>query len=111
IDFRLVAPAAPDHVGLQADQRIAPARASAFDRFQQERIGPPIRQLQQRGDRRLEVRDQPGPDDLGLAGFIRGGKAVELRLDIHWSAAIIWSMTSLLRSMVTFCPSATRNSA
>ncbi len=56
-----VAEAAPDQVGLEADEGIAPARGAAFDRFEEEAVGPPIRQLEHGRDRRLEIGDQRRP--------------------------------------------------
>ena len=78
--------AAPDQVGLEADHRIAPARCAAFDRFQQEGVGAVAGQLHEGRDRRLEIADQRGDDDLGLAGGIAFREGLERRLD-HGVAA------------------------
>jgi hypothetical protein len=45
VDLGLVLRAAPDHVGLEADDRVAPAHRAALDRFQQEELGRPSASL------------------------------------------------------------------
>ena len=75
--------AAPDHVRLEADDRVAAAHRAALDRFQQEGVGPPVGQLEIGRDRRLEVGDQLGPDELRLAGVVGRGEGVEVGRDRH----------------------------
>ena len=61
VDLGLVAVDPEDHVGVEADHRIAAARRAAFDRFQQEHVaGAPARQFQKGRDRRFEIGDEPG---------------------------------------------------
>src|SRR5262249_7002709 len=96
VDLGLVLEAAPDHVRLEADDRIAAAYRAALDRFQQEGGGATVRPLEISPDRRLEVGDQLAPDELRLAPVIRVGEGVELRRDGHvycccccdWKAAV-----------------------
>ncbi len=83
VDLRLVAAAAPDHVGLQADDRIAAAHRTALDRFQQEGIGAAVGQLQHGRDRRLEIGDALGPDQLRPAAGVARGEILENRLGAH----------------------------
>src|SRR6185437_1032484 len=96
IDLGLVPGAAPDHVRLEADDRVAAAHRAALYRFQQEGVGPAVGQLEIGGDRRFEVGDQFGPDELRLAPVIGTGEGVELGRDGHvycccccdWKAAV-----------------------
>ncbi len=83
IDLDPVAKAAPDQIGLHADRRVAAAHRPAFDRFQEEAVGPAFGQLQHRGDRGLEIRDQGGPDHLRSPGGISLGEARELGAGLH----------------------------
>ena len=46
VDLGLVAAAAPDEIGLEADHRIAPADRAALDGFQQEAVGAPVGEFQ-----------------------------------------------------------------
>jgi hypothetical protein len=85
VDLGLVAAAAPDHIGLQADDRIATAHRAAFDRFQQEGIGAAVGQLEHGRDRSLEIGDALGPDQLRPAAGIARGEVVEDRLGAHGS--------------------------
>ena len=64
VDLGLVADGAPDEIGLEADDGVAPAHGAALHRFQQEAHRPPGAQLQLGGDRRLEVGDEARPHDL-----------------------------------------------
>src|SRR6185437_9801769 len=95
VDLGLVPGAAPDHVRLEADDRVAAAHRTALDRFQQEGVGPAVGQLEIGGDRRLEVGDQLGPDELRLAPVVSAREGVELGRDGHvyccccdWKAAV-----------------------
>ena len=65
VDLGPVAEGAPDDVGSDADDRVAPAHGAALHRFQQAADGLPVAQLQGRRDRRLEVGDEPRPHHLG----------------------------------------------
>ena len=67
---------APDQIGIEPDDRIAPAHRAALDRFEQEAHRPAARDLEEGRDRRLEVGDQRGPHDLRLAARIALGEGV-----------------------------------
>ena len=74
VDLGRVAEGAPDDVGGDADDRVAPANGAAFHQLQQAAHGLPVAQLQRRRDRRLEVGDKPRPHHLRLALAVALGK-------------------------------------
>ena len=74
---------APDQIGIEPDDRVAPAHRAAFDRFQQKAHRPPVGDLEEGRHRRFEVGDQRGPDHLGLAPRVALGERRCLRLDLH----------------------------
>src|SRR6185369_1231714 len=74
IDLGLVAESAPDDVGRDADDRVAPANGPALNRFQEAADGLPVAQFQRRRDGSLEVGDKPRPYHLRLALAIAVGK-------------------------------------
>ena len=80
---RLVAVGAPDEVGLEADDGIAPARGAALDRLQQEAHRLVGGELQVGGDGRLEVGDEARPHDLRRARVIALGEGGERRHRFH----------------------------
>jgi hypothetical protein len=86
IDFGDVAAAAPDQIRLEANDGIAAACLAALNAFQQERIfpRPPFgihTQLQESGNRRLQVGDMTGIDRLGLVLVIDACESREIRFD------------------------------
>ena len=80
IDFRHIAPGAPDQVGPQADDGIAPARLAALHAFQQEGIFVGVAQLEISGDRRFQIGDMAGIDRLRPAGIIVARESREVGL-------------------------------
>ncbi len=70
VDLGGVAAAAPDHVRLDADHRVAPARGAALHGFEQEAVRLLAGDLEEGRDRRLKVGDQRGRDHLRLAARI-----------------------------------------
>ena len=89
VDLGDAVAAAPDEVGVEADHRVAAAHRAAFDRFEQERRAVvALAQLQEGGDRRLEVADEGRPDEAGLAGPIARGEGLEARLGEHAGSAL-----------------------
>src|SRR5204863_184393 len=80
-----VAAATPDEVRLQRDDRIAAAPGAALDALEQEGVRPPVADLQEGGDRRLQVVDQPRPDKLGRASLVCPLEGRILRLDAHFA--------------------------
>src|SRR5262249_4523627 len=74
---------APNEIGIEPDDRIAPAHRAALDRFQQKAQRTGTRNLEESRYRRFEVGHQRGPDDLGLAARIAFGNRRPLRLDLH----------------------------
>src|SRR5260221_16710 len=74
---------APDHVGIEADDGVAPTHRAALDRFEQEAHRPLAANLEEGRHRRFEVRDQRRPHDLGLAPRVALGECRCLRLDLH----------------------------
>jgi len=70
VDLGAAVAAAPDEIGLEADDGIAAARLSALHAFQQERIVASLAELQEDGDRRLEIGDQARVDSLPAAGLV-----------------------------------------
>ena len=83
VDFRLLFLEAPDHIGPQADDREAPAHAAAFDGFQQEGIGPALRQLHHRRDRGLQIGNKRRPDNLWSPVLVSLGERGAFRGDLH----------------------------
>ena len=83
IDLGAALDRAPDEVRLEPDDRIAPTRRAAFDRFQQKAHGTAAGNLEERRDRRLKIGNQGGPDHLRLAARITLGEGRRLRLDLH----------------------------
>ena len=78
VDFRHIPPAAPDQVRTQPDEGITAANGPALDGFEQEAVGLTLRQLDHRRDRRFQIGNQPGRDDLRLAPAERFGKRREI---------------------------------
>ena len=83
IDRGLAVMRAPDEVRLEADDRIAAAHRAALDRLEQEAHGFATAELQEGGDRRLEIGDERRPNDLRFAARVPRGKGVLGRLDLH----------------------------
>ena len=82
--------AAPDHVRIAGDDRIAAVDGPALDGFQQKGIGPAVADLQKGRDRGLEVVNQPADDDLGPTVRPAGGEGAEARRPrcrTHWTGA------------------------
>ena len=79
-DLGLIAPAAPDQIRVQRDDRIARPKRAALHRFKQEGIGLAMADLQEGGDWRLQIVDQPGPDDLWGAAVVGRLKGLVRRL-------------------------------
>ena len=55
---------APDQIGVEPDDRIAPPHRAALDRFEQNAHRPTVRDLEEGRHRRLEVGNQGGPHHL-----------------------------------------------
>ncbi len=97
VDAAFVPVALPDEVRLHPDDGVAAPDLATRDRFQHEGIGPGVAQFQHQADRSIQVRRQPGPDDLVLSGGPprlelgkTGGKLHQGRL--VWTALIAaWS--------------------
>ena len=83
VDLGLAAGGAEDQVRLDADDRIAAAHGAALDRFEQEAVGAPRRQLEHGRDRRLQVGDHPRPHHLRLARVVGAREVVEGGFDQH----------------------------
>ena len=81
LNLGIAAAHAPYLARLDADDRVAAAHRAAFDRFQQEAVRPPGRQLEHCRYRRLEVGNQTRPDHLCLAGIVGARKLGDARLD------------------------------
>ena len=84
VDFGHVAVRAPQHVGIEADNRIAAAHGAAFDGFEEEGVGPVRGELQHGRDRRFKVCDQLRGDKLGRSSGVALGEIGKRRLDLHW---------------------------
>ena len=74
VDLGPVAEGAPDDVGSDADDGVAPAHGAALHRLQEAADGLPVAQLQGGRDGRLEVGDEPRPHHLRLALAIALGE-------------------------------------
>ena len=83
VDLCLIAIGAPDQVGREADDRIAPAHRSALDGFQEEAHRLLIRELEHRRNGRFEIGDQARPDGLRLASAMNPGKLREVGIEPH----------------------------
>src|SRR5690606_10439133 len=66
-----------DHIGLHADDGIAPPDRSVLHGFEQERVLPALRQLEIGANRRLEVGHDATPYDLRLSSIILLGEALK----------------------------------
>ena len=98
VDLGAVAAAAPDQVGLDAQDRIAAADRAAGHALQQEAEGAAIGELEQGRDRRLQVGHQRGRDHLRPARLVGGGEARRS------PAATSMSRLPADRSLATFAP-------
>src|SRR5262249_57034936 len=76
----------PDQVGLEPDDGVAAAHGPALDRLEQEAHGFPGN-LEERRDRRLQVRDQRRPYHLRLAARVAPGARAGRWVDMHASTA------------------------
>ena len=85
-DLGGVAPAAPDKVRIERDDRIPRPERAALHALEEEGVGTAVADLQVGGDRRLEVIDQPGPDELGRAGPVGLLELRKRRLDGHFAS-------------------------
>ncbi len=83
VDFGFAVTTAPDQIGLKADDRITPARFTALDALEQERVVPAFAQLQERRHRRFEIGDQACVKRLRLAAVIGVREGGEVRQDGH----------------------------
>jgi hypothetical protein len=63
IDLGAAVDRAPDQIGIEPDDRIAPAHSAAFDRFQ-EKARSAAGDLEEGRHRRFEIGNERGPDDL-----------------------------------------------
>ncbi len=70
----MISVCAPQHVRIEADDRIATAHGAAFDRLEQKGIWAIPAKLQHRRDRGLQVGDKTRDDKLRLSGAIACGK-------------------------------------
>ena len=95
VDLGAPADGAPDQVGLEPDDRIAPAHRAAFDRFQQKAHRPAAGDLEEGRHRRFEVGDQRGPHHLRLAARIAFGERGGRRLDLHRRAQLSSSVLAV----------------
>ena len=87
----LFPPAAPDHVRVERQYRIAALDRAALDRLQQAGVGAFAAELQEGRDRRLQIVDQPPDDDLRTAAgqtLDEADAARVLRLD-HLAAGVV----------------------
>src|SRR5579872_420955 len=78
VDLGHVAAAAPDQIGLEADDGIAASRFPALDAFQQEGVLLAFAQFEEGRDRRLQIRDQAAEQDLRPSGSIDLRKGFEI---------------------------------
>ena len=67
VDLGFAVQAAPDQIGLEPDDRIASARLAALDALEQERVVTALAEFEERRDRRLQIGDALGIEDLRLA--------------------------------------------
>ena len=81
IDLGCRAIGPPHQIGVAADDGVAAAGRTAFDRFQQETVRPLRRELEHDRDRRFEVGDEPRPSDLRRALIVAAREAWKVRLD------------------------------
>ena len=103
--------AAPCEVGIEADHRVAPAHDAAFDRFEQEGgAGMAGTQLQESGDRRLEVGHLGQVEEgraSGLVGRCVGGIVGRVRHRPQYSPPIARRKAAWLTlTPAFFCTSA-----
>ena len=84
VDLGHVAVRAPEHVGIEADDRIAAAHGAAFDGFEKEGVGPVGGELQHGRDGRFKIGDQLGGDKLGHSSSVVLGEFGKRRFDLHW---------------------------
>ena len=84
-DLGLPSHRAPNEIGIESDDRIAPAQRAALHRLQQKAERPRSRDLEEGRHRGLQIRDERGPHDLWLASRVALGKCHGLRLDLHGS--------------------------
>ena len=82
VDLGLAVLDAKDHVGVEADHRIAAARGAALHRFEQEDVArAAARQLHEGRNRGFQIGDQPQADQRRLAGIVKRGEGVEFGLE------------------------------
>ena len=84
-----IAPATPDQVRVECDDRVARTERTALDALEQERVGAPVADFQIGRDRRLQVVDQAGPDELGTASPVRLLEGRIRRLDGHFASGAL----------------------
>ena len=77
--------AAPDQVGLEADDRVAAPDLAAGDALEHEAARPGGAQAQRHGDRRVEVGRQALVDDLAPTGRVLRLERGEVRGERHLS--------------------------
>ncbi len=75
---------AEDQQRVAAQERVAGQAFAALDGFQQERVGPPLRDLAEGGYGRLHVRQHLAPDGDQVAFFGLGGELLTGRVEHSW---------------------------
>ena len=97
VDLGRVGACAPHHVGIEPDDRVAPAHRAALDGFEEKAQRLVGAGLEKGRDRGFEVGDQRGPHDLGGAACIGCRECAGGRLDLHgrnWALNTMYSMYS-----------------
>ena len=100
VDPALRAMALPDQVGLHPDDGIAPPHLAAGDRFQHERIGTRVAQLQHKADRRVQIRRQPRPDDLVAPGVPARLELGKPRRELHQGRLVCTALIAAWSSVI-----------
>ena len=89
VDLGFAVAAAPDQIGLEADDGIASARLAALHALEQERVVAAFGEFEIGGNRRVEIGYAPRIDRLGAALVIGAGERREVRFDGHRSLTIL----------------------
>src|SRR6185312_5463216 len=79
----------PDEVRLEPDDRVAATHRAALDRFEQEAHRLAAAELEECGDRRLQVGDERRPHHLRNAARVMRGEGVLRRLDLHDYCSVV----------------------
>ena len=106
VDLGALAVDAKDEIRLEPDDRIAAAHRAAFDQLQKKAHRPSAGDLEKCRDRRFQIGDQSGPDELRLAGRVTRREGLRRRLDLHYLSCIELESSGPLPEFPMACASA-----